>query len=48
MTQNLMLGTSFVTALMMEMQDLTLKPVTVITPGLDAIISATMLLYSLF
>lgn len=46
--QNLMLDTSFVTALTMEVQNLTLKPVTVITSGLDAIISAIVLLYSLF
>lgn len=46
--QNLMLDTSFVIALTMEVQNLTLKPVTVITSGLDAIISAIVLLYSLF
>lgn len=48
MTQNLMLDTSLVTGLMMEVQSLSLKPVTVITPGLNAIISAIVLLYSLF
>lgn len=39
MTQNLMLDTSSVTALMMEVQSLTLKPLTGITSGLHAIIS---------